>query len=837
MSNANKLKYSLPTFMVIATIVLICNTIDASTEIAKAGNAKAVIAIGENPFSAETTAEKELVTYLKQITGAPKFMVVGEEKIPKGKAVIYLGDTTYARKHGVDISKLGDDESVIKTVNGNLILAGGRPRGTLYAVYRFLEKLGVTWLTMDSEVVPEKPNLTVGNLDIRTKPVFALRDIATDLPNRVSWNKEQQLAFQKFLVRNRLNGPYATRDVYWKHGKKPNSTYFLPSGDIYGGSPYLLQGGAHTFWFEVPNAPYFEQHPEWFSMRNGKRVKQTPSNGNHLCITNPKLRKFFAEQLLQHMRNNPKHKVFCVGMNDGGSGRSVCDCPKCKAFIANSSDADLWFDFINYLAKYCEKEFPDNKIWTMSYNFVKHPPKKVKVHKNVIVRVCDLHSDAVVPLENEKNTVFGRGLKNISAWSSTVPNLEVWDYAMFPPYPSLSPTWFRTQEQAQFCKKLGNVTGYFAENYIDHNKYNIIPEFYRMNVWLFAKMLENPDQDIWPLIKRFMNGYYGKAGSILVKLIKMEYDNRDKWPTRMVTLNFVKKMQQFYDEAEAAVKDKPKYLKRVKKARLWADFTTLAFRSQLIKEFLNSGNNLDNYPFKSADIKKRLLNNLKFCEHDPLWTMKTHRFRQAPMWKYSLLDRARQYVDQLTQGKEITPLPIRFSCYNPNDIIDISGVDIGISQQRENGVMPNKKVKDKNSITGIAAMRFANDELPLKFGIYDHDIKKNALAGQIRKAEIPGPGYNIYYLGKCYIPLHAVFYLTKRWRISYHGLGAYHNPADMNCQWKVYASIKFTGPAYPFGNNQDKNAVYIDRLILVKANTKKQSAKKEKKVTLKFQNN
>ena len=57
----------------------------------------------------------------------------------KKDVTFYIGNTAYAIKHGLDTSKLPDEKWVIKSTDDNVILAGGGTRGTLYAVYHFLE--------------------------------------------------------------------------------------------------------------------------------------------------------------------------------------------------------------------------------------------------------------------------------------------------------------------------------------------------------------------------------------------------------------------------------------------------------------------------------------------------------------------------------------------------------------------------------------------------------------------------------------------------------------------------------------------------------------------------
>ena len=71
-----------------------------------------------------------------------------------GKSVIYLGNTPFAGKNGIDCQKAADEEWILKTVGDDLIVAGGRPAGTLYGVYELLERLGVVFAAPDETFIP-----------------------------------------------------------------------------------------------------------------------------------------------------------------------------------------------------------------------------------------------------------------------------------------------------------------------------------------------------------------------------------------------------------------------------------------------------------------------------------------------------------------------------------------------------------------------------------------------------------------------------------------------------------------------------------------------------------
>lgn len=99
------------------------------------GTAQAVIVDDANATAAEETAATELQSYLNQITGG-SFQIVSSA--PPNTPRILIGATTEARSLAPDVNwnALGSDGIVIRRVPGTntLILAGGRPRGTLWEV-------------------------------------------------------------------------------------------------------------------------------------------------------------------------------------------------------------------------------------------------------------------------------------------------------------------------------------------------------------------------------------------------------------------------------------------------------------------------------------------------------------------------------------------------------------------------------------------------------------------------------------------------------------------------------------------------------------------------------
>jgi hypothetical protein len=117
----------------------------SAVTLAKDGQPAVAIVLASDPIPAEQTAVQELAAYLEKATGG-KFTVIAESEAPERSPAIDVGPTVLAKRHGMDAAGWGPEQWAMRTVGDNLLLVGGRPRGTLYAVYRFLEDaVGVRW--------------------------------------------------------------------------------------------------------------------------------------------------------------------------------------------------------------------------------------------------------------------------------------------------------------------------------------------------------------------------------------------------------------------------------------------------------------------------------------------------------------------------------------------------------------------------------------------------------------------------------------------------------------------------------------------------------------------
>ncbi len=439
-------------------------------EIAAGGKPVAVIVLAPDAAPAERAAATELADAVEAVSGGRPAIV---DAAPVEGPAIHVGRSDAVRRllPEVDLDRLRPDELIVKSVGDNLILTGDAPRGTLYAVYDLLENdLGVRFWSTDYTYYPEMRDIAV-TADRRDAPVFMLRD--TDF-----W---VTIRDKRFTATTRMNG-----DFGWCN--------MLP--EEYGGG-VCISGWCHTFNQLIPVDEFFESHPEWFSMQNGRRVGH--HNAAQLCMTNPELQQKLAERLAERMRAKPEAKIFSLSLNDGGQ---VCDCPECGAINRREgSGSGSLLHGVNAVAELLHDEFPDRFLETIAYSNAVAPPAALRAHPNVVVRVCTMIANQAKPLAAQEFR------EHLAAWKRQCDRLLVWNYtanfiAPLVPHPNFANLGADLRLMAE-----AGVSGVFEETEQGWRT----ADFGDLRIWLYGKLLWNPFQDEWQLIGQFVDGYYGAA--------------------------------------------------------------------------------------------------------------------------------------------------------------------------------------------------------------------------------------------------------------------------------------------------------------------------------------
>jgi len=503
---------------------------------------------------AERYAVEELAGYLKQMTGTA-FPVAVEAEAPAGRRIV-VGpcDTSRKRLGGKTVDGLAGEEFIIRTHNGDIFLVGGRPRGTLYAVYHFLDNiLGVRWWSKDVTFVPEKPVLKIGALDLRSKPVFENRQLFIYCAFDQDWsarNRQNRLYYNTNLI-NPATDAFITLDE--KHG----------GGILY---PMPGQKAFHTFCVYLPREKYFDAHPDWFAEVNGER----PENGQP-CLTNPEVLDFITEQVRADLRKDPNISIVAVSQYDGSGNQ--CRCANCRKIDEEEgSPAGSLVRFVNAVAERIGKEWPDVLVETFAYCHTQMAPILTRAHPNVVIRLCSYRRSFSEPFDTPSNAVF---FKDLQDWSRMASHVYLWDYTCdfgnyFRPFPNLRVLGPNVRILAHH-----NARGYMTEG-----SYNTpAGEFMELRAWVLSRLLWDPFQDDRALIAEFVNGYYGAAGRYIMDYINLIHDAAAKAgcimycggemePSPFVNVEVMSKAEELFRKAEAAVAQEPEVLNRVRRAHM-----------------------------------------------------------------------------------------------------------------------------------------------------------------------------------------------------------------------------------------------------------------------------
>jgi hypothetical protein len=529
------------------------------------GRAEARLFLARDASLSERTAAAELARYLGEATSAP-FRVEEEPADPYDGPAVYIGPTRFAARRGIDGARMDSEEWTARAGPGWLVLAGGRPRGTLYAVYHLLERhVGVRWWSPFEERVPSKRRLVLDGMDERGKPAFVYREVyGIDGP-------------KEFLARHFVNGDAS--------GVPP-----ALGGGFRSGTPWPV----HSFYFLVPPETWFRDHPEYFSERAGFRA----AGRSQLCLSNADVRDRVVEVVDARLAESAARETDAgadapiladVSQNDWGG---PCRCSRCRAAAERTgSQAGPILEFVNSVADGVGRNWPGVLLTTLAYRYSFPPPEGVTARDNVVVRLSGFgRRDYARAADDPANATFRDA---VIGWSGIARHLWIWDYAVSCDVDRGLPlaTYSNYARDLRFYRDHG-VEGVFTQH-----EYPIAGDLRDLKVWLWLETLEDPQQDPDRLIREFTEGFYGRAGRRVREYLRLLEAAQRRNPVFIdvnagpsdyghVDLDFVSAAERIFDRAEHAVRSDPVLLRRVRHARLSLDYAILSRWDALAVEAL-----------------------------------------------------------------------------------------------------------------------------------------------------------------------------------------------------------------------------------------------------------
>lgn len=759
--------------------------------LAQDGAAEYAVVSAQGATEAETYAAQELADYLGKIAGAT-FHVVEEKAAPASRR-IFVGWTDFAAKHNIDAARLGEEEWIIRAVESDLVIVGGRPRGTLYGVYAFLEReLGCHWLDQNTEAVPKMPHLRIEELDRRGKPAFWFRSIYTAFETDTAKHAA-------FCARNMANSP-GPGGLTAKHGFQVGY-----------GSP----GGCHTFAAYAQNFP--ADHPEYLSMNTqGKRIGAKDGSGpGGICLMHPEVRKLVLANLRAYIAKDresaakakrPAPRVYDISQNDN---HWMCQCPECKAMSQREgSESGPVVDFINAVADGIRSEYPDVYVMTFAYSITEKPPKTLRLRDNVIIRIAELNaewgrdSDLFHPITHPVNK---SQYERLQGWSKVAKHIAEWDY------------WIQYSPNDKFPTPYAPVSCLQPdlETFHRHGVSNVFVEcesaettsFFALKCWLGYQLMQDPYRPAEPLIQAFMNGYYGAAGDKMREYLKLMEDNIAASDANLsklkcfarpyLTLPFFLSCQRLLDEAETLCAGDAKSLLHVHRERLVVD-AGLCHMWEDLTRYLPAESRL---PFDRESLVERY---------------EKYRLEQIEAWRVGAgVTRAKAALaDEMARFRAGSiPLPEQFRKLKPAHLRDFTWPSFRTHGQR------TRVVADAEAAGG-RALQYAgtgpkDHERPVNFGVYDGPKKKFGPSRTLKGDEVPqDEKYHWYKVGRFAVTNGTLLWAHWTWLLSVD-LDRVYDATEQDHSRDVWVSLKVTGPAYVKGSKQP-NAISMDRVIVVK---------------------
>ena len=491
------------------------------------------IIVPEKATPTESFAAEELSKYLCKIFGI-KAEIRKSEKGISGNMISLGGPErnsytkSFISEEEFDKAVPGPEGIFIKTYGDTLVLAGSSKnpnefeRGTLYAVYEFLERyLGASLAAytkigaLGGELVPSLGEFELGEVEYVKK--------SADLPYRAACvqysdhanpnNYELDFDFLDWLSKNRYNYIYTWNAVYEHYKTNGMLEEATKRGIVFKvGHHDAIDAILPQYGNKYFPEHYRETHPEYYKLNeNGTRY----TVGDHwgqmiLCSRNADCIRTVAENLIKWFKENPQVKVFALCNKDGVAPQ--CACEDCKPY----SKIENYAYMINEVAKIVGRALPDVRIDFLVYTDLWTPPQDIKMEKNVAANEATWHVSGLRKIGKPDGSCLQGSFfeDNLLEWKKCGIKVTYYDYFMGV-YPGRQ-RWIPMADEMQaMCKRFYEVGIDGTESQIEvYNLWNNIFNHYTFGRTAYDISLSMEDN-----LSRFAR-IFGEGASEIADIIR-----------------------------------------------------------------------------------------------------------------------------------------------------------------------------------------------------------------------------------------------------------------------------------------------------------------------------
>ena len=798
----------------------------------KDGQTSYQIVMPDEATAVDEYAVKELVFYLKRITGADFPAVKPSEAIP-GKPSVYVGASKPLMKilGGDPLAGLQNQEHVARSAGQDILLYGKGAHGNFYAVMEFLEdSLGWRWYSVfEPPILPSRPTVLLEPFNRKKGFSYLFRKVNILRGLDYYYQQKMNMEFgQRVKMLEKTYGKNAELQCFVSELAEDTCVHSLFS--YIPPDAKTPNGAADRFtWLEKKD--YFATNPKYFSLtEDGKRVPD-----RQLCFANAAMRAELTKHVLKQIETTSNNFLLDVSAMDNPG--SFCQCRGCKALEEKyKSPGGPIYDYLIELCALLKTKHSKVLVKILAYRrsqTQKPPvlPAGEKLPENLVIDFAPIEDNYFADW-NHPDQLIQETYSDLKAWGSITHPGNLWAWL----YPNAFGTGSglpvgnieRNINNIRLMHKVG-VRGLF----IDHCGYHARAGFSELESYLFYKLMQDVDCDTTAIIKEFTDNFYGPAAPLLRQYLQeleagrkamttlppgvtYHSSNKDDKTFPYLTVGNINRWQTYFDRMESAVAGQPeRLLLNVRVARRELDLATLWKWFDLKKA----------YPDYYTDhmVFANRINAVNDAKTPPAPEWDKKRCNQQANKGPDPVD----YLDIIRGGDKSKPLPV--------ELIGVAPDKIRQFVPQYSTYMPGRRtVLDPDAALGYAVPVHMPD-LPFNFGFYQWDTKTQGAKLELKLKDITTGEYKLYKLGEIILtPKCVIWFSSRSWATNLELGERLFEPGAGNV-WEAYVSIKFDGGGVyggkadetlmPLadrisygdvkGGKKDTELVLVDRIILV----------------------
>lgn len=486
-------------------------------DIVRNGMTRLRLIVGEHAHEPVVFAAHEVRRYVHEMTGAELPIV----RRARGAAELCLESVGRrgAKAGPRQCRRTANDSSDtyrIRVNSAGACISGESARAALYGAYDLLEQLGCGFCVPGEDTVPRKRSLTLRAGDRQVSPAFAYRG-QLDFP---LGSIQRSKILIDWIAKNRLNWYHAGANASTlpverrrRQSTEPSERWTVRRRavcDALKQRGLRLQFGGHTMMTWLSDE-YFDAHPEWFALINGKRGSLGSGRHRPLCVTNQPMRRQLVRNMRRFLDENPQAEILDLWHPDSDA---FCHCPQCLCGVSEDHGDEFvgmaylrsFVGFANAVAEQLQRTHPHVRVsplvnYSQSTNWPL--PAHVEINNNVLVGLAHFPPlrDSYLPLTGDPHSEGNTRLLGIDlSWKSKAQHTYLYEYYNSWYMPFIHPQALLAGRDLKLLSALGF-------NGLSSDMWGWTP----VNLYVVARLMWDPSRSAQALVADFCRRYYGRA--------------------------------------------------------------------------------------------------------------------------------------------------------------------------------------------------------------------------------------------------------------------------------------------------------------------------------------